>query len=224
MLDPIAHCRRVQAAVAPELTCQIHPADSLPLAGVSGTTWQGFAAPLVNARVAEALGLVDPIPAIVINVDIINREAPEGLFAEALTSVFLHELGHVLPAPVASPAEIPLQTAASVQVEVAKRLTNPPAVGTASAGDCESHDAAWCRRAVHLWVRAEAAGYPSPLEELFGYFGQLSPATIYLPSLAGEAARMLNWTFEEIENTPNPIATLWDDDRLWWQKVKRKQS
>jgi hypothetical protein len=89
-------------------------------------------------------------------------------------------------------------------------LTNLPAIG--SSPKWESHDAAWCRRALHLWARAEALGHHSSLLDLFGYQWQISRANNYLPLLGDEPTRMATWTFAEIETAPNPLAEFWRED------------
>ena len=211
MFDYLSHCRQVVAAVAPELRCQIVAAESLPPSWAPSGPWDGFAVPHITQSVAAAMGLADTVPAIVLNFDAI----------ENVTSVLLHELSHCLPVSDRHQVVATERDLETVQSRFVAKLSNPPAVGSALPWQ-EDHDAAWCRRALHLWCRAEAAGFPSPLNELFGYDFQISPATMYLPAVAGEAARMMNWTFAEIETTPNPIAALWSDDVAWWKTVRKE--
>jgi hypothetical protein len=154
---------------------------------------------------------------IVLDADVIAKEARPGQFARCVQNVVIHEAAHLVPK---LPDVVPLDYKPSAEFQrlVFSRLKDSmgerePEPG----GERDWHGWQFCRRAIHLWVRAAQRGYDIPIFRLFGARLGMSDAVYYLPLVLSEALRLIDATFAEIEATTPPVGLmeLWQENLQW---------
>lgn len=139
--------------------------------------------------------------------------------AEAhVRAVALHELGHILERP-----------ADGEGIDERRRVFEALCVGYAvsreaptdenAAPPFRDHGLRFVRTCLHLWRRAQAAGWEVPLS---GYcagrqYG-LSHINMYREALGDEPRRLAGYAIRDIINAPYPreFRRLWDEDMAHW--------
>jgi hypothetical protein len=191
-----------------------------------GRGYLGFTAPRLDLALQDLPRWEGRGPAIVLNVPAILRDATafaadlgwdhDAAFEWRATMVAIHELGHILDlAPLYSRAcdgpAVPLGDLTRHAAGSATRLlerARPPRFG---------HEMdTWGRNVLHLASRARLAGLFAPLPVLINHhLYECTHPCKYWEALAGEPARLVTSTFEQIKSTPLPaaFASLWEEDR-----------
>ena len=147
---------------------------------------------------AEALGdSYEGGPIICLDLGAIARVAPGQQFEPKVRQVFLHELGHCLPAALEPIVDLP-HTPAILNYQRhqwAKEWATSPEPGCAR----DPHGAQFCRVVLHLYYRALVAGLVVPLAGLLATGNPMqSVESHYLATLLGELIAMRGQTFAEI--------------------------
>lgn len=151
--------------------------------------------------------------------DLPNWQGPGAILAidqsklhkSAILAVAIHEAAHLLPAPSGATLAILAEerdrvTVAEIREGMAEELEEPYEVEAERV--LKKHGPLFLRRCTHLLVRALAAGFEVYANEIHGYTEWISPLTHYMDCFLGDAIRMQDASFHEIDLRPMPEAAV----------------
>jgi hypothetical protein len=212
----LTECRDLALAIAPELSARpLYVVDAAVFDGLPvDRDFLGIAIdqPYTNWQMADRIdGWHGQGPIVALDFLMIAAVAVSSI-RRCTLNVLLHEVAHVLP-PVKLAEREPVRDEMldKIQFAMLKCFNGPDP----SPLEDTCHDWRFARRCCHLYVRAAAAGYEIPIQNLFGGNNVYqTQAAHYLPLVLAEALRMRDLPFAAIEATDPPAAflSLWQAD------------
>jgi hypothetical protein len=160
-----------------------------------------------------------PGATIVLNMDLLSDR-------ESIVGALIHETSHNTPATAPPEDHEPTDEEFANQVEVIGLWAAMPADAAVAAPLWHPfHDWKFIRRCLHLRHRAAKFGYdiPYPAIQASGWMYGTSGTWRYARALGDEPQRMIDATFEEIENASPPAAfvELWESDTSAWHTNRK---